>query len=288
MPRPAATGSDPSDQARIAARELGRRIGSGPHDVLVALSPPLSGVASLLGADGPPLDLTTLPWFPRSTASTERAAAWSMPVGGRRVLLMSGRPHLFEGFRVGQVAHPVRTAIACGCRVVVLAGMASSVAPGLVPGRLVAVRDHLNLTGRSPLAGTRADSALGRPFVDLTDAWSPRLRALAHGTDPSLGDGVYAQVLGPELGTAAEARMLAALGADMVGTSGVVEAVAARQLGAEVLGLMVVTGEVPTAGPAEEAAERAAKAATEAVPWLAAVLRAVLEEAGLEEAGAER
>ncbi len=111
--------------------------------------------------------------------------------------------------------------------------------PDLVPGDLVLITDHLNLTGVSPLTGSPADRPT--PFVDLVDAWSPRLRGLALEVDGSLAQGVYAQVAGPHFETPAEIRMLQTLGADLVGMSSALEAIAARQLGAEVLGLSLVT-----------------------------------------------
>jgi purine-nucleoside phosphorylase len=109
-------------------------------------------------------------------------------------------------------------------------------------GQPVLISDHLNLTGRSPLTGPAAPEALGlQRFVDLTDAYSPRLRALVRDVDPSLEQGVYAGLPGPHYETPAEIRMLQTLGADLVGMSTVHEVIAARHVGAEVLGLSLVT-----------------------------------------------
>ena len=101
------------------------------------------------------------------------------------------------------------------------------------------ISDHLNLTGRSPLAGPPPTT--GQRFVDLTDLYSPRLRALAREADPSLAEGVYAMMPGPHYETPAEITMLARLGANLVGMSTALEAIAARHLGAEVLGISLVT-----------------------------------------------
>jgi purine-nucleoside phosphorylase len=132
----------------------------------------------------------------------------------------------------------VRTAVCAGARVVILTNAAGGIRPGLRVGEPVLIRDHLNLTGKSPLAGPPPP---GQRFVDLTDLYSPWLRALAREADPSLTDGVYAMMPGPHYETPAEITMLGRLGADLVGMSTGLEAIAARHLGAEVLGISLVT-----------------------------------------------
>jgi purine-nucleoside phosphorylase len=134
---------------------------------------------------------------------------------------------------VAQVVHGVRTACAAGVRIVVLTNAAGGIAEGLQVGQPVLISDHLNLTATSPLVGPR--------YVDLTDTYSPRLRALAREIDPALAEGVYAGVPGPHFETPAEIRMLRTLGADLVGMSTVLEAIAARAENAEVLGISLVT-----------------------------------------------
>jgi purine-nucleoside phosphorylase len=129
--------------------------------------------------------------------------------------------------------HPVRTACAAGADVVVLTNAAGGLRPEFSVGQPVLISDHLNLTARSPLVGAQ--------FVDLVDAYSPRLRALARSIDPTLAEGVYAALPGPHYETPAEIRMLRTLGADLVGMSTVHETIAARAEGAEVLGVSLVT-----------------------------------------------
>jgi purine-nucleoside phosphorylase len=201
---------------------------------------------------------------------------WSVTVGGTPVLVTAGRAHLYEGVTEQQAAHTIRTAIANGCRTVVLTGATGSLRPEMPVGAVVAISDHLNLTGRSPLIAMAADHPAGSPFVDLVDAWSPRLRRLAATLEPGLPEGIYAQVPGPHLETPAEIRMLAALGADLVGMSMATEAIAARHLGSEVLGLAVVTN--PAAGLAEGplAASGMVDAAASAVPTLTRIISGVL------------
>lgn len=276
---PGAHGTDPFDQARVAARELGRLTGAERHDVMVVLGSGLSGAAESLGAGGPPVDLTALPWFPRFTGPGHRPEAWSVEIGTRRVLLVAGRLHLYEGRTPAEVVHGVRTAIAAGCRIVVLTGIAGAINPAVATGDLVVVSDHLNLTGTSPLRGIPGDHAVGLPFVDLTDAWTPRLRALARRVEPSLKEGVYAQMPGPHFETPAEIRLLATGGADLVGMSMVPELIAARHLGAETLGLVVATNPAAGLGSSVEAGEIMATGGTR-VDTVARVVRGVVELLG--------
>ena len=153
--------------------------------------------------------------------------------GGLPVIAMQGRVHLYEGHPVADVVFGVRLMIRLGASIVLVTNAAGGLADGMQPGDLMRIDDHLNLTARSPLAGAQ--------FVDLVDAYSPRLRALARSVDPTLAEGVYAAMPGPHYETPAEIRMLRTLGADLVGMSTVHETIAARAEGAEVLGVSLVT-----------------------------------------------
>jgi purine-nucleoside phosphorylase len=137
--------------------------------------------------------------------------------------------------------HAVRIAAAAGCQCVILTNSSGSLDPARGSGSIVAVADHINFTGQSPLIGFPADGPGPSPFLDQTATWSPRLRALVRSVDPTVTEGVYAQVLGPQFETPAEIRMLRGLGADLVGMSTVLEAIAARAEGVEVFGLSLVT-----------------------------------------------
>ena len=277
---PGARGTDPFEHARLAARELGRRCGIDQHDAVVVLGTGLSPVAPLLGASDPAVELSALPWFPRFTGLGHRPEAWSVEIGGCRTLVMAGRTHLYEGGTPAELVHPIRTALATGCRTVILTCSAGAIRPGLSVGQVVAVSDHLNLTATSPLIGIPADHQMGLPYVDLTDAWSPRLRALARRADPSVEEGVYAQMVGPNLETPAEVRMLGVLGADLVGMSIVPEAIAARHVGAEVLGLAVVTNPAAGLGSGPLTGTEITRSAGAAVDQVARVTRQVLETLG--------
>ncbi len=162
--------------------------------------------------------------------------------GGSAILAFLGRVHAYEGHPLSSVVHGVRTAINAGCGTVVVTNAAGGLRDGMKVGQAVLISDHINFTALSPLSGPPAPEALGLPrFVDLSEAYSARLRDVARSIEPSLEEGVYAGLPGPHYETPAEIRMLRTLGADLVGMSTVHEVIAARHLGADVLGLSLVT-----------------------------------------------
>ncbi|MDT7614864.1 MAG: purine-nucleoside phosphorylase [Pseudonocardiales bacterium] len=216
-----------------AAAAIAEATGVASHDVAVVLGSGWRPAADLIGEPAHELAMADLPGFLIPTVSGHRGTIRSVPVGERRVLVLLGRTHLYEGHGVDAVAHGVRTAAAAGCRTVVLTNAAGGIREGMGVGDPVLISDHLNLIATSPLVGPR--------FTDLTDLYSPKLRALARELDPTLTEGVYAGVPGPHFETPAEIRMLRGLGADLVGMSTVLEAIAARAEGVEVLGLSLVT-----------------------------------------------
>jgi purine-nucleoside phosphorylase len=266
---------DAAERAARSALELARRIGVDHHDVLLVLGSGLSGVAELLGGEEDWVPLDTLPFFPPYTAAGHRAHGWSVELAGRRLLVLGGRSHLYEGLEPAEVVHPLRTAIAAGCSTVILTAAAGGIRDDLGPGTVMVIEDYLNLTGRSPLQGAN--------FVDMVDAYSPALRALAATTpDPGAAEalaerpGVYAQLPGPQFETPAEIRMLQSLGADVVGMSLALETIAARAAGVDVLGLALVTN--PAAAAEAPLSELAAIAAvgTAAAPAVAEIVRHVV------------
>jgi purine-nucleoside phosphorylase len=186
-----------------------------------------------LGAPTAVVPVAELPGFAPPTAEGHRGEVLSMRTGDHRVLVFIGRVHAYEGHDMSHVVHPVRAACAAGVRTVILTNAAGGLRADYRVGQPVLISDHLNLTARSPLVGAR--------FVDLVDAYSPRLRALAHEVDPDLAEGVYACLPGPQYETPAEIRMLRMLGADLVGMSTVHETIAARAAAADVLAVSLVT-----------------------------------------------
>ncbi len=228
---------DPLELAAEAAAALAERTGAARHDLAVVLGSGWAAVADRLGRPDAVVPVGELPGFAAPTVPGHVAEIRSLDVGGARVLVSLGRVHGYEGYGPAAVAHGVRTAVAAGCRTVVLTNAAGGIADDLAVGQVVLVADHLNLTGTSPLTG----GPPGDRFADMTDAYALRLRRIAHDVDPGLREGVYAGVNGPQYETPAEIRMLRTLGADLVGMSTVHETIAAVQLGAEVLAISLVT-----------------------------------------------
>lgn len=234
---------DPWVLVREAAAAIAERTGVDRHDVAVVLGSGWSGAVDHLGAVVAEVPVAEVPGFVTPAVEGHGSTLRSMrTAAGRAVLVLGGRVHAYEGHPPSAVVHGVRAAVAAGCGVVVVTNAAGGLRAGLEVGQPVLIADHLNLTGASPLQGPNSPEELGRPrFPDLTDAYSARLRAMARAVDPSLEEGVYAGVRGPEYETPAEIRMLRTLGADLVGMSTVHEVIAANHAGAEVLGLSLVT-----------------------------------------------
>lgn len=222
-----------SEIATDAAAALAATTGVGAHDVAVVLGSGWRPAADLIGEATHEIPMAELPGFRAPTVAGHGGTVRSVPVGDRRVLVLLGRTHMYEGHGVDPVVHGVRTAAAAGCRTVVLTNAAGGIRAGMSVGEPVLISDHLNLTATSPLRGAQ--------FVDLTDLYSPRLRALAREIDPTLAEGIYLGLPGPHFETPAEIRMFRGMGADLVGMSTVLEAIAARSLGVEVFGLSLVT-----------------------------------------------
>jgi purine-nucleoside phosphorylase len=223
----------PQALAAAAADELRDRTGIEAFDVAVVLGSGWAPAAAELGTPTASIPMAELAGFTPPSAAGHGGRVLAVQVSDLQVLVLLGRIHAYEGHDLRHVVHPVRTACAAGVRTVVLTNAAGGMRDDFTVGQPVLISDHLNLTARSPLVGAE--------FVDLVDAYSPRLRALAREVDDTLAEGVYAGLPGPHYETPAEIRMLRTLGADLVGMSTVHETIAARAAGAEVLGISLVT-----------------------------------------------
>jgi purine-nucleoside phosphorylase len=232
--------------AEASAANLRKLAGAPGFDAAIVLGSGWMASADALGEYEREVPLADLGGFPVPTVEGHTPAVRYLLKGDLRVLLFLGRVHLYEGHDTGTVVHGVRTAVAAGCRTVVLTNAAGGIRADYAVGQPVLISDHLNLTGRSPLAGQKPPDGYPSRFTDLTGLYSPRLRRLARQADPGLAEGVYAALPGPHYETPAEIRMLRTLGADLVGMSTALEAIAARHLGAEVLAISLVTN--PAAG----------------------------------------
>lgn len=237
-----------------------------------------SGLGALAGelSDTTAIPFADLPGWPAASAPGHSGRLLLGRLDGVPVACLQGRLHLYEGLSASLVVEPVLLLGRLGAPVIVLTNAAGGVNPSYAAGTLMLIADHLNLTGRNPLMGAN-DDAIGPRFPDLVDAWSPRLRNLMHDSadalDLPLTEGVYAGLLGPNYETPAEVRMLRTLGADAVGMSTVLEAIAARWAGLELVGVSLVTN--PGAGVTGEpiSHEEVLAAGTEAGPHFVALVR---------------
>ena len=225
----------PYSRAEDAAARLADLTGVERHDVALVLGSGWGQTADLIGEVKATVDNTDVPGFGAAAVAGHSGQMRSIEIegSGKRALVFGTRTHYYEGKGVRAVVHGMRTAAAAGCDTVVLTNGCGGLRPEWAPGTPVLIRDHINLTATSPLEGAT--------FVDLTDLYSSRLRDVARGVDADLDEGVYAQFPGPHYETPAEVRMAKTLGADLVGMSTTLEAIAARHAGLEVLGISLVT-----------------------------------------------
>ncbi|MBI3746148.1 MAG: purine-nucleoside phosphorylase [Chloroflexi bacterium] len=267
----------PADQpARLDALEAAVRARSAlvPR-IGIVLGSGLGGLADDLD-DAVAIPFDDLPGWPAATAPGHAGRLLLGLLGGTPVVMLQGRFHLYEGNDPGLVVQPVLLLARLGARAVFLTNAAGGLDPSFGPGTLMAIADHINLTGRNPLIGPNAP-AIGERFTDLTEAWSPalrtRLHAAARAEGVDLAEGVYVGLVGPNYETPAEVRMLAQLGGHAVGMSTVLEAIAARWAGIEVVGVSLVTNAGAGYSGAPLTHEEVLAAGLEAGPRLARVIR---------------
>ena len=227
--------TDPFEVAEQAAAVIAERTGAARHDVALVLGSGWRQAGDLIGETAATVDNADVPGFYAAAVEGHSRTMQSVAIGdtGRRALVYGSRTHFYEGRGVRPVVHAVRTAHAAGCSTIILTNGCGGLNPQWQPGTTVLIRDHINLSAQSPIEGPN--------FVDVTDLYSPRLREIAREVDPTLDEGVYVQFRGPQYETPAEVRMAKILGGDLVGMSTGLEAIAARQVGLEVLGISLVT-----------------------------------------------
>lgn len=236
---PSADVADPTRAAAAAAARIAELTGVERHDIALVLGSGWGGAAELIGTTVAEIPSTDVPGFTAPAVSGHVGTIRSIRIGDgpRHALVLGARTHLYEGRGVRAVVHGVRTAAAAGATTMVLTNGCGGLRTEWAPGTAVLISDHINLTATSPLEGAT--------FVDLTDLYSARLRAVAHqaaregGSD--LDEGVYVQFPGPHYETPAEVRMAQRIGGDLVGMSTALEAIAARAAGLDVLGISLVT-----------------------------------------------
>ena len=262
--------TDAENLASEAARAISAHTGVASHDIALLMGSGWAGAVDASCEEVATIPAGEIPGFADSTVPGHSSAVRSLvSASGARLLLVGARRHFYEGRNPTATAHPVRTAAAAGCRILILTNAAGSTRPEWGPGSPVVIADHINLTGASPLEGPR--------FVDMTEAYSPRLRSVAHEADPTLPEGIYAQFPGPQYETPAEVRAATALGADLIGMSTALEVIAARAEGLEVLALSLVTNLAAGVAPTPLSHDDVLAAGEAAAPRLANLLARILD-----------
>lgn len=260
-----ADAQDPKKTATDAAHALLERLGLARLDLAMVLGSGWSAAADDLGETIGEMPLADLPGFSAPTVAGHGGALRAVRTpAGKIAGIFTGRTHFYEGKGVDAVVHGVRTAAAAGAEILVLTNGCGGLNTAWGAGTPVLIRDHINLTGATPLRGAT--------FIDLTEAYSPRLRDLAREIDPGLPEGVYVQFQGPAYETPAEVRMAGVLGGDLVGMSTTLETVAAREAGLEVLGISLVTNLAAGISPTALSHAEVIEAGQAAAPKLRALL----------------
>ncbi|MQA89932.1 MAG: purine-nucleoside phosphorylase [Gemmatimonas sp.] len=255
---------------------LRTRLSRAPRTVLVLGS----GLGSIEAEiqDAVRISYDQIPGFPPSTVAGHAGALIVGIHSGVEVAVLSGRFHLYEGAAPGDVALPMRALAALGAKDLVVTNAAGGIRPGMAPGDLMLMADHLNLTFRNPLIGGVAGTE--DRFPDMSDPYDAEFRRIALRTADELGiglvQGVYAAVLGPSYETPAEIRMLARMGADAVGMSTVPEVMVAQALGMRVLGISCITNVAASVGGTKLSHDEVLAVGAGASSHLARLLRVLL------------
>jgi len=264
--------ADPFESARDAAAHIARATGIESHDIALVLGSGWGGAADLLGETVAELASDEIPGFGKPAVAGHVGTLRSIRIEatGKHALVLGSRTHLYEGKGVRAVVHGMRTAAAAGAKTAILTNGCGGLNTDWTPGTPVLINDHINLTATSPLEGAT--------FVDLTDLYSSRLRGLAHEVDASLPEGVYVQFPGPHYETPAEVRMAGVMGGDLVGMSTTLEAIAARQVGMEVLGISLVTNLAAGISPVPLSHAEVIEAGQAAGPRISALLAEIVKK----------
>jgi len=230
-------------QVDAAVAEVRRRAGEAVPDVAIVLGSGLGDFAGRLG-DAVSLPYNEIPHWPSSKVIGHEGRLVIGRLGSRRVAALSGRAHFYEGHDLRTVSFATRVMARLGVKALILTNAAGGINVQLTPGMLMVIDDHINLLGSNPLVGANED-AFGVRFPDMSEVYSRRLRGVADDVAREqglrIGHGVYVAVHGPSYETPAEIRFLRTIGADAVGMSTVPEAIVARHMGVEVLGISCIS-----------------------------------------------
>ena len=261
---------DPFEIASQAAAEIAVRTGVESHDIALTLGSGWAKAADLIGATTSTIPASEITGFSAPALAGHVGTIRSIELpSGKRALVIGARTHYYEGHGVRRVVHSVRTAAATGAKTMILTNGAGGIRETWTPGTPVLISDHINLTADSPLEGAT--------FIDLTDLYSARLRALARTVDATLDEGVYVQNRGPHYETPAEVQMARIIGGHIVGMSTALEAIAARQAGMEILGLSLITNLAAGIQKTPLSHAEVIQAGKDAEPVISALLAKIVE-----------
>jgi purine-nucleoside phosphorylase len=261
---------DPFEIASQAAAQIAEHTGVASHDIALTLGSGWAKAADLIGTTTATVPASEIVGFsaPALVGHVGTLRSIELP-NGKRALVIGARTHYYEGHGVRRVVHSVRTAAATGAKTMILTNGAGGIRESWKPGTPVLISDHINLTADSPLEGAT--------FVDLTDLYSARLRALARTVDATLDDGVYVQFRGPHYETPAEVQMAKTIGGHIVGMSTALEAIAARQAGMEILGMSLITNLAAGIQKTPLSHSEVIQAGQDAEPVISALLAKIVE-----------
>ena len=263
--------ADPFEIAALAAAEIAARTGVNHHDIALTLGSGWGRAADLIGETTTTIPAAEITGFSAPALEGHVGTLRSIRLAdGRNALVIGARTHYYENHGVRRVVHSVRTAAATGAKIMILTNGAGGIRESWGPGTPVLISDHINLTADSPLEGAT--------FVDLTDLYSARLRAIARSVDPGLDEGVYTQFRGPHYETPAEVQMAKTIGGHIVGMSTALEAIAARQAGMEILGLSLITNLAAGIQKTPLSHAEVLQAGRDAEPVISALLARIVQE----------
>ncbi|WP_353067010.1 purine-nucleoside phosphorylase [Arcanobacterium hippocoleae] len=262
---------NPKSAAIQAAKEIAEKTGIEKFDIALTLGSGWGGAADLIGEKIAEIPAEEVFGFSPAAVAGHGGKLTAIKLPAEKYALVLGaRTHYYEGKGVRAVAHGVRTAAAAGCQICILTNGCGSTVSEWAPGSPVLIKDHLNFTGTSTIEGAN--------FVDLTDLYTSRLRAIAHEVDATLPEGVYAQFPGPHYETPAEVKMAKILGADLVGMSTALEAIAAREAKMEILGISLVTNHAAGFAPGNLNHAEVLAAGKEAGPRISRLLAKIVAQ----------
>ena len=236
----------------LAAEFIGQKINQSP-EVLLILGSGLGDVTNEITKDAE-ISYKEIPEFPFSTAPSHAGNLVSGEFYGKHVLVMQGRLHLYEGWKADEIAFPIRVARSLGVNKMIVTNAAGALNTSFEPGSIMMLTDHINFTGQNPLIGSH-DDELGLRFPDMSDVYDKKIQGIVSNCFKNAGiklsKGIYAGITGPSLETSAERRFLKGSGADAVGMSTVMEVIAAKQAGFEIVGLSAITNKAD-GGPEQQ------------------------------------